>query len=707
VSGVAAIRIVFRMPSAPDAAVRTALARYDDSLLRAVAGKLFKPRSQWPADELIDRAVDALANTPVIDRRLKDLSPACRQLLAAIGLSRRTDWPVGQLLALLATLGHTEGLGPIQALLDAGLAVPILLEGEKPIRGWEDWLGMSPTMAKLHVPSTVADRAARDGTGLPQLASKKFDAKTIHSGDGLEWLLRLGVLWQQLRADPIRLTQANALFKRDLLRLQDDPLLGSSPTDVPIDVPDPGVLTMGLGTAAGVYVAVEGVLSAGPFPASWDAGLLSTIAELWAASPAVAHWDAERGYFLSDTGEPFPTVALPALLLLAAQPEGVWTHPSDVAEYLYPRHPSWGSTLADPSDQGEGWIEAMFLGWALPMRLVEATQDGEGWWLRLTSIGRHLLASGPVPELGHEFPRCLVVQPNGDVIAYRQGLTPGLIGKLSRFADWKMIGPACTLGLSAESVYRGLESGLTLPDIIGVLQQHSGHPVPANVQDLIRRWAGKRERITVYTAATLLEFAAPADLEAAVARGLVVQKLTDRIGLANGEVDYKHFRLLGNRDYEAKPQRCVTFGVDGVTFSVDVAASDLLLEAELTRIAESLPGEGSERRYRITPESAHAVRDQGMTLADLDAWSTSRAGEPLAASARLLFVGSGGMAGEIRKRLVMTLPSEAVTDGVCQWPYTADLLDDRLGPTAVTVPEENVEELLIRLADLAVEVKRE
>ena len=190
---------------------------------------------------------------------------------------RRADWPVGQLLALLATLGHTEGLGPIQALLDAGLAVPILPESDKPIRGWEDWLGMSPTAAKLHVPATVADRAAREGTGLPQLASKKFDAKAIHVGDGLEWPLRLGVLWQQLRADPIRLTQANALFKRDLLRLQDDPLLGSSPTDVPIDVPDPGVLTMGLGTAAGVYVAVEGVLSAGPFPASWDAGLLPTI----------------------------------------------------------------------------------------------------------------------------------------------------------------------------------------------------------------------------------------------------------------------------------------------------------------------------------------------------------------------------------------------------------------------------------------------
>src|SRR5262249_45006152 len=170
--------------------------------------------------------------------------------------------------------------------------------------------------------------------------------------------------------------------------------------------------------------------------------------------------------------------------------------------------------------------------------------------------------------------------------------------------DWKMIGPACTLGLSADGVYRGLESGLTAADVVTALQQHSGHPVPANVLDLVRRWAGKRERIAVHTAATLLEFANPADLEAAVGRGLVAQKLTDRIGLANGEVDYKHFRLLGNRDYEAKAQRCVAFAPDGVTFTVDVAAADLLLEAELARLAEPVPGGDGQRRVRGSPARA-------------------------------------------------------------------------------------------------------
>jgi len=694
------------MQSASDAAVRAALARYDDGQLRAVAAKLFKPRSHWPAEELIDRAVDALENAPVIDRRLKDLSAASRHLLAAIGLSRRSEWPVGNLLALLATFGHNEGLGPVLALLDAGLAVPVLPENERPIRRWEDWLGTVPTAARLFVPPKVVERAVREGTGLASLPGKQFEPKVIHSADGLEWPIRLGVLWQQLRSSPIRLTQGNTLFKRDLTRLQADPVLGTSPSDIPVELPEPGVLAMVLGMAAGLFLADGGDLRAGPFPPSWDASLLATLTDLWAALPAAAHWDPVRGYYPADDA-PFPTVALAAMLLLAAQPEGVWTHPSDVAAYLYPKHPGWAASLAMPSDEGEGWIEAMFLGWALPTRLVEVTQDGEGWWVRLTPVGRHLLAGAPPADLHNPFPKCLVVQPNGDVIAYRQGLTPGLVGRLSRFAEWKMIGPACTLGLSAESVYRGLESGLSRPEVIGVLQQHSAHPVPTNVQDLIRRWAGKRERITVHTAATLLEFAVPAELDAAVARGLVSQKLTDRIGLANGELDYKNLRLVGNRDYEARPQQCIKFQPDGVTFAVNVAASDLLLEAELSRLAEPVPADGPDRRYRITPATAQAAREQGTTLPELEQWCLNRSGEPLSPSARLLFAGSAGAVAEVRNQLVITLPSEAVADGVCQWPETGDLLDDRLGPCAVTVAEENADELLARLAAVGVEVKRE
>ena len=44
-----------------------------------------------------------------------------------------------------------------------------------------------------------------------------------------------------------------------------------------------------------------------------------------------------------------------------------------------------------------------------------------------------------------------------------------------------------------------------------------------------------------------------------------------------------------------------------------------------------------------------------------------------------------------------------MTDGVCQWPATADLLDDRLGPCAVAVSEENLSALLTNLKAVGVE----
>src|SRR6185369_15162163 len=103
-------------------------------------------------------------------------------------------------------------------------------------------------------------------------------------------------------------------------------------------------------------------------------------------------------------------------------------------------------------------------------------------------------------------------QPNAEVIAYRQELTPAVVAALTRFAKWKGFGAACTLELTAEHTYRGLESGLTLAEIVQTLNRHGSRPVPPAVADLLQRWANKRERIVVYSAATLVEFATTADL---------------------------------------------------------------------------------------------------------------------------------------------------------------------------------------------------
>src|SRR5262245_46023818 len=90
--------------------MRRTLARYDEALLRQVAARLVKPRNQWPAEELVARCADTAANPVVIDRRLQDLAPAARQVLALVGHSRQPHWGVGSLVEMALALGHADGL---------------------------------------------------------------------------------------------------------------------------------------------------------------------------------------------------------------------------------------------------------------------------------------------------------------------------------------------------------------------------------------------------------------------------------------------------------------------------------------------------------------------------------------------------------------------------------------------------------------------
>jgi hypothetical protein len=304
------------------------------------------------------------------------------------------------------------------------------------------------------------------------------------------------------------------------------------------------------------------------------------------------------------------------------------------------------------------------------------------------------------------FPQTLLVQPNAEILAYRQGLTPSLIATLSRFARWKGLGPACTLELTPEQTYRGLESGLTLPMILQTLTRSATRPVPHAVADLLQRWSSKRERITVFTSAVLVEFATPAELDAAVGRGIVAVRLTDRIGItADGtEPALAQLRLIANRDYESKPQRCVTMADDGVTLTIDAAAADLLLDAEIGRFAIPLPVEsGSPRRCRLNSESLRRA-GQLLQLSDIDSWFIDRTGLPLSPAGRLLLLGPQMLPATATRLLIVRFPNSEMAEGAMQWSETRALIAERLGPTAVVVAEENLETLGKVLGEIGMNV---
>jgi hypothetical protein len=62
---------------------------------------------------------------------------------------------------------------------------------------------------------------------------------------------------------------------------------------------------------------------------------------------------------------------------------------------------------------------------------------------------------------------------------------------------------------------------------------------------------------------------------------------------------------------------------------------------------------------------------------------------------------------EMQRQLVLHVGSEAVADGLQQWPSTRELLIGRLGPAALVVAEQNVDILAERLKDLGIKMRYE
>jgi hypothetical protein len=694
--------------------VRKVLGRYAEPLLRQVAARLYRPRNHWPPPELVERCVGTLGNAAVIDRRVQGLDAPARQILALMAHSRQPCWKVGNLLELLAALGPGEGTRPVFALLEAGLLFPDLGEGLAPLANFDQWLGQSAaTGYRVFSPPQVTARALGEGLGLPGFPPAAAEAKSPVEADGLEWPLRLAAVWQQASAEPLRLTLQGEFFKRDLDRLRGDALL-SAAGDGPGVLPDPALLAVALAEAEGVVHAADGEMRAGALPAAWGDGLQPALASLGAALFQVETWNPQDGWAdRRSTANPYPSAYLLSLLVLAQSP-GAWVHPGAVEAWVVERHPYWGGRPAHPPRPTPAPAAAcpvlgpFLLNLAPQLRFVDVARDAAGDWLvRVSELGRWFLGLAEVPRAAPAFPKTLLVQPNLEVIAYRQGLTPALIAGLARFAAWTGLGPACTLRLEPGWVYRGLEAGWGFEAILQVLERHGMKPVPAPVVESLRTWAAKRDRLQVYPSAALFEFASAADLEAARARGLDGVRIADRLFLVANEglIDYRHFRLTGTRDYCLPPDPCVAVEPDGVTLTIDPVRSDLLLETELRGFAEPLerPGANGRRQYRLTPASLAAGRDRGVGLRRLDDWFRERTGRPLTPAARLLLTGPLLGPCEFRRQLVLQVGTPELADGLVQWPGTRGLIQARLGPTALAVAEECWDPLQERLRELGLE----
>jgi hypothetical protein len=689
-----------------------------------------------------------------------------RLALGLMALTTAASWPMAALAQALECMG-VEPLAAVRSLLDGGVLTASAGQGGDWVApgGIEERLERAPGGLTLHAhpAALAAARTVLPAGPRPALAGP---VARLRETDGLEPVLRLAALWQRVAEAPLRQTQQGTLYKRDRDRLDDDPVLAGPIADALEPLPDMAALWLELATGIGLVApepADEGggdgdrmVAAPTGFWSEHAFHLPQMIATGWLG---LRHWHELGG--LRQEGSPIelalPYLRPPILLWLAAVGPDDWVALEDLSAHLRGLAPRWDRmTLSDEASAtapvasgagprprprggrsrsgpaahaarhglGSGVLDALLLGAAYQLGLVRAAEESASGRrvVQLTALGRYVLALGPPPPPRPSFEQFLFVQPNFEIIAYRQGLNPALIGEFSRFAQWAQIGAALELKLTAASVYRGLEGGLTERSMLDRLARHSARPLPASVTEALRTWSVRRERITYHAAATMIEFASQGDLEQGLALWPAESpppvRISERLLLVEDEaaIPFHRFRLAGSRDYRRAPEACLEVEPDGVTLTLDLARSDLLIDAELARFAdEAAPDHGRtapgnpRRRFVVSRASLARAAENGFSPALLAHWYVKRTGAEIPPAVRLLLLAASGRPAplEARRPLVLETPAAHWLDGLLQHPATRDYLGPRLGPTSVIIPEEQLASLRRAIAELGLDLEIE
>jgi len=735
-------------------AFRTALERYKGACLAAIRlaqgappnGSRIRPAGN--ADEITEH----LDQPSAVHALLARLGIGSRLALSVFALTETRSISLAGLTHALGILGAEPGPAIVR-LLELGLLAiePSLELG--PIDDLQSALQRgSPARLRLCIHPAVKTGVR---TARPDLAPPKVTGllRQMREADGLEPILRLGALWQRVGAEPLRQTQHGTLFKRDRDRLDLDPVLAGPIADALKPLSRLPALWLELASHLGLIEpdpSGERFLAAPPeFWADNAVHLPQMIATGWMGLQAWQELETTSSDTrLSASALPYLRIAL--LLWLSALGDSEWAAVGDLASQLSDRWPGWDRLWFDEPDpsgtaakrggapsarvrprgrtevgaRGLVLLESVLFGAAYPLGLVRAAEEqGSGRKVvQLTPLGRYVLALGPTPPPRATLERFLFVQPNFEVIAYRQGLTPQLVGRLSQFAWWSHVGSALELKLTRESIVHGLDGGFSAQALLESLTKHSQRALPPGVTDAVKNWASRRERVTYYAAATLIEFGSSAERDLALDFWAASDALAAPIAVAERfllvedeqTVPFERLRLISSRDYRRPPETCVVVEPDGVTLALDPARSDLLVEAELARFADLVRAQQPEqgavaapRRFAVTAASLRRGTNRGLSAPQIVEWFARRTGGEVPPAVRLLLAAKTARIPALKaaRMLVLNLPTPEILDGLLQHPATGPLLGGRLGPTNVSIADDRTGPLQDALKELGIELE--
>ena len=596
----------------PRHAFRAALGRYKGTLLAAIRlaqgatpGGL-RIRPSGTADEITEHLDEPAAVKALLGR----LSPGSQLALSLYGLTELTVFPLAGISQALRTLA-TEPVPAILPLLELGLVVAVVEEDSGLVDEFAEMLESRDALAGASPRSSgrSQERCAWRGRTVSCPGRAARSARSASRTDS-----RACCAWRHFGSESVR----NPCGRPSKACCTSATVIAStwtrcSPRRLPTHSSRCRIWLRSGCRWPGEFGLIEleaggeRLLAAPPeFWTENEVHFPQMIATGWLSLPEWCELPAEA---LADN-ESEPTIAYlrcALLLWLSTLAESEWVALDDLAEHLTARCPAWSrlsrsglgpeeppprarpparvrhalakrsrrSAAAPGAPRGDS-----------PGSSLSARSRARGPRVARRATSRAVEPARPIRAGGGAnaatrpaFEQFLFVQPNFEVIAYRQGLTPQLVGRLSRFAWWTQIGAALELKLSRESIVHGLDRGSKPDWMLETLTRASQRPLSRGVIEAIKNWAERRERVVYYNTTTLIEFGSQTERDQAIELWPADSEsppvsVGERFLLVEDErtVPYSRLRLTSSRDYRRPPEVCVTVEQDGVTLALDPAA---------------------------------------------------------------------------------------------------------------------------------------
>ena len=342
------------------------------------------------------------------------------------------------------------------------------------------------------------------------------------------------------------------------------------------------------------------------------------------------------------------------------------------------------------------WVANALMGTFVYLGLVErggGPAQQRRFFFRLTRLGKAVFGA---PDLSvppaASGPRFLTVQPNYDVLVYLDAADARDVWPLAQLAR-RTSAPGNrvqTFVLTRESIYQGLESGLTPDEVREFLTEHSRTGLPANVAQSLIDWGRRREALVLRPGVALGVF--PPGGRSSLQAVPRAEALGDRaVLLPKGSRIAEGYPVV---DHNAQVTPTWRVAADGEVRTT--AGTDALSLARLSQFADR-DGDG----WRITAASVRRAREHGIAAEQVLEWlrdHTINTIAPLVETAiRNWSSPARVFLGEV---LLLQVGQPQACETIRVTPRFAPLLIGHLPPDCFLVHPEKREELERLLAEL-------